>query len=236
MNLNHYDLFTAFNLIEAAHLAAGVEPQLCLHENQFSKSDELFEKSAEVKALVDAMNNGLNGAFCNVPNALLDPQSQRKIPGWALIPTSMSHFLSSEPPCITSSKKSINWARKLCADREKGKLIFDRSELQRWFGAKGNGFKTKYEFVQCQNSTPIEKNLKSERWPWGNHHTELLGHLEAAARRYWGPNYIPADATTATINATVSGWLQTERKVSKTMADSIASMLRPDGLPTGPRK
>ena len=73
-------------------------------------------------------------------------------------------------------------------------------------------------------------------WPWGSHHTELLGHLEAAARRYWGENYVPSDATTASTNATVSEWLQKERKVSRTMADSIASMLRPDGLPTGPRK
>lgn len=74
------------------------------------------------------------------------------------------------------------------------------------------------------------------RWPWGDHHTELLGHLDAAARRYWGARYDPSDTSTASTNATVSEWLQIERKVSRTMADSIASMLRPDGLPTGPRK
>ena len=74
-----------------------------------------------------------------------------------------------------------------------------------------------------------------EHWPWGQHHTELLGHLEAAAMHFW-VNYDPSDATTAPTNATVSEWLQTKRKVSRTMADSIASMLRPDGLPTGPRK
>ena len=172
MSLNHYDLFTAFDLVEAAHLAAGVEPKLCLHENQFSKSHELFGKSAQVKTLVDAMNNGLNGAFCNVPHALLSPRNQRKVPEWALIPTLMSHFLSSESPCFTSSKESIDWARKLGVDREENHLIFDRSELRRWFDAKGNGFKTEYEFVQVQNSTLIEKNLKLEKWPGGNHHTE----------------------------------------------------------------
>lgn len=72
-------------------------------------------------------------------------------------------------------------------------------------------------------------------WPWGDHHTEVLGHLEAAARRYW-VNYDPADSGTAPTNETVSNWLVTERKVSKKMADSIASMLRVDDLPTGPRK
>jgi hypothetical protein len=78
-------------------------------------------------------------------------------------------------------------------------------------------------------------SASSTRWPWGSYHTELLGHLEATALRFW-VNYDPADATTAETNATVSEWLQAERKVSKTMADAIASILRPDGLPTGPRK
>ena len=136
---------------------------------------------------------------------------------------------------MTTTKESTNWARKLCADREKRKLIFDRSELQRWFGAKGNGFKTKYEFVQSQNSTPIEKNLKSEKWPWGKHHTETLGHLEAAARKWW-VLYDPSDFTTAPTNEMVSEWLQSERGISRDKARSIASMLRPDNLPTGPRK
>ena len=80
-----------------------------------------------------------------------------------------------------------------------------------------------------QNVTPVA------RWPWGNHHTDMLGHLEAAARRFW-VNYDPTDNTTAHTNAEVSEWLQSERKVSRTMADAIASMLRADGIPTGPRK
>lgn len=72
-------------------------------------------------------------------------------------------------------------------------------------------------------------------WPWGSHHTELLGHLDAAARRYW-VNYDPQDNTTAPTNKDVSAWLQNERGLSETMANSIASILRADGLPTGPRK
>ena len=72
-------------------------------------------------------------------------------------------------------------------------------------------------------------------WPWGNHHTEYLGHLEAAARRYW-VLYEPSDPTTAPTNDTVSEWLQTEHGISKEKARAIASMLRPDGLPTGPRR
>ena len=73
------------------------------------------------------------------------------------------------------------------------------------------------------------------RWPWGSHHTELLGHLDAAARRFW-TLYDPDDPSTAPTNDMVSEWLQQERRVSKEKAKAIASILRPDGLATGPRR
>ncbi len=73
------------------------------------------------------------------------------------------------------------------------------------------------------------------RWPWGIHHTEYLGHLDAAARKWW-TLYDPSDPTTAPTNEMVSDWLQAERSLSREKARAIASMLRPDGLPTGPRR
>jgi hypothetical protein len=71
------------------------------------------------------------------------------------------------------------------------------------------------------------------RWPWGDHHTALLGHLADAAQRFW-VNVDPADNTTAPTNDAVASWL-VQQGVSKRMADAMASMLRPDWLPTGPR-
>lgn len=71
-------------------------------------------------------------------------------------------------------------------------------------------------------------------WPWGSHHTAALGHLEVAARRFW-VNHDPADFSTAPKNTEVSDWLQRERNVTANMANAIASILRMDGLPTGPR-
>ncbi|RUR65878.1 hypothetical protein EJP67_02265 [Variovorax guangxiensis] len=75
----------------------------------------------------------------------------------------------------------------------------------------------------------------SSYWPWGSHTTAALGHLDAAARRWWAL-YDRDDPTTAPTNEEVSNWLQTERSVSKARADAIASMLRPDDLRTGPRR
>lgn len=71
------------------------------------------------------------------------------------------------------------------------------------------------------------------RWPWGSHETELLQHLASAAQRWWA-NFDPTDNTTAPTNETVSEWLQ-ERGVSKRTADTMATILRADDLPTGPR-
>ena len=83
-----------------------------------------------------------------------------------------------------------------------------------------------------QVAEPVECD---RRWPWGNHHTEALGHLEAAAKKLW-TLYDPSDFSTAPTNDMVAEWLQSERGVSRERARAIASMLRPDGLPTGPRR
>lgn len=88
---------------------------------------------------------------------------------------------------------------------------------------------------QYPSAAMINKLPNSEHWPWGDHHTEQLGHLAAAARRFW-KLYDPTDIGTAPMNRDVSKWLVTERKVSKTMADAMATMLRIDGLRTGPRE
>lgn len=106
---------------------------------------------------------------------------------------------------------------------------FSRQDISKWIMVIG--MPTKYSFDRSNS----EITASHPKWPWGNHHTTALGHLEAAARKYW-INYDPLDNTSAETNVRVSEWLQSERKASKIMADSIASMLRPDGLPPGPRK
>jgi hypothetical protein len=66
------------------------------------------------------------------------------------------------------------------------------------------------------------------RWPWGNHSTELLEHLAAAADRYW-KNYDPSDPTTAPKKEDVVKFLAA-RGVKPTNANAIAVILRPSGL------
>lgn len=84
-------------------------------------------------------------------------------------------------------------------------------------------------------SPPAAKSAASARWPWGSHETEALRHLEAAARKWWS-HYDPTDPTSASTNEQVVAWLIEEHGVSMRLANSIASILRADGLPSGPRR
>ncbi len=71
------------------------------------------------------------------------------------------------------------------------------------------------------------------KWPWGDHETELLRQLAAAAERFW-KRYDPSDRTTAPRNEEVSDWLEMQG-VAKRTATVMATVLRAEGLPTGPR-
>jgi hypothetical protein len=81
---------------------------------------------------------------------------------------------------------------------------------------------------------PESFTLSNLDWPWGRHETHLLRKLAGAAQRFWS-NYDPADPTTAPTNQQVIDWLKGEG-VSERTAEIMATILRADGLPTGPRK
>lgn len=90
------------------------------------------------------------------------------------------------------------------------------------------------DLVELLGGTQVARpSEKASPWPWGSHRTKLLSHLDAAARRFW-VNFDPSDSSTAPTNEQVSSWLQTNG-VSQRNADVMASILRADGLPTGPR-
>jgi len=77
-------------------------------------------------------------------------------------------------------------------------------------------------------------NALPHHWPWGSHETELLRHLAAAAQQFWAL-YDSADPSTAPRNEDVVTWLK-RRGVADRNAQVMATMLRADRLPAGPRK
>lgn len=108
---------------------------------------------------------------------------------------------------------------------------FSRYEVGRWL--LGGDLKSKYNFDSpMRPGKSIEKS--SGHWPWGNHSTQLLEALEAAGKKFW-VNHDPSDPSTAPKNKDVADFLK-QRGVSGVLADAMATILRQDGLRTGPRK
>lgn len=146
-----------------------------------------------------------------------------------------------------SSMANREHASTLCVAKDDG-VVLARS-LWKFFFPDDGGFPAVAPLLAndatcIRRQTGLTNELKPETetppepsggWPWGTHHTEALGHLDAAARRFW-KLYDPTDDSTAPTNKQVAEWLQTERGLSQKMAEAMASILRADGLPTGPRK
>ena len=221
-DLSHWDFAENFSGYDAAALILGLEPR---------DSDT---EQWRIRVVTDRMElhykNALARIFSNTLGDPIEHCESQAINAQITLSSVKADDLHHRCWLYDEETTLSDWlSSRLLSNFENQE--FARNTIARWLDEIG--MNSVYPF----NGQKGSRERKSDcRWPWGNHHTELLGHLEAAARRYWAENYDPSDATTAPINATVSEWLQMDRKVSKTMADSIASMLRPDRLPTGPRK
>ena len=116
---------------------------------------------------------------------------------------------------------------------------FTRKDIKLWLVSEG--LTSAYKFVKKGGSKTASLAVNDEaepadRWPWGGHHTKLLGHLDAAARMFWS-EYDPANRkATAPKSTAVVSWLVEVCGVSQTQAIAMASVLRADGLKVGPRK
>lgn len=221
-NLSNWDFATDFTGTEAAALILGIEPS----------APATVDKT---KAVFNRMKNSYWEA-CHYYGLSREIPAQERIitDSRILKSTSMvdrTSFQIESEIYLTFDE----WLDSISSEFDR--QSFSREELKRWLGAIG--MKSVYPF----NTTYSDAiSAPENRWPWGDHHTELLGHLEAAASEFW-LSYNPQDAkATAPKNTTVIAWLMErnvvgdKRKVSVQMATAIATMLRPDGLPTGPRR
>lgn len=118
-------------------------------------------------------------------------------------------------------------------EAENARLVEKVAELERQLQAATVA--TEQAPQQAAPALRSDYEHQVRRWPWGEHHTQALGHLEAAGVRFW-QSFDPSDPCTANTNETVIEWLINERGASREKARSIASLLRADGLPPGPRR
>jgi hypothetical protein len=219
-DLSHWDFAEHFSGYDAAALILGIEPRESEHEQWrirvVADRMELHYEYARQRFFLEIVKP---------EGAHIDTEAARPV---ELMSVKMEN-LHRDSWLYGIEAPFLEWLK-----NERGTKFeyqeFSRESIGNWLRAIG--MKSAYQF---RRGPPVAIQTATGRWPWGDHHTDLLGHLEAAANRFW-TGYDPSDTTTANTNATVSEWLQKERKVSKTMAEAIASILRPDGLPTGPRK
>lgn len=102
------------------------------------------------------------------------------------------------------------------------------SSFTTWLNSIGHQFPTEFPWQ------PEVSTFSNINWPWGRHETDLLRKLAEVADKFW-KNYDPSDPTTAPTNQQVSDWLKAQGVADRT-AQIMATILRADGLPTGPRK
>lgn len=222
LDLSHWDFAERFSGYEAAALILGVEPRE-------SHGDEY-----RIRVVMDRMEQDYLEALETVrwetPDSFDGQKSATTCPDDLFLSIQLEKLLwMSHDGDDQSLHIWLNDRRNPLFERQD----FSRNKVVFWL--KKVDQRSVYQFERNSSEGESFSNGTARKWPWGGHHTEALGHLEAAARRFWVA-YDPAEPSSANTNATVSEWLQKERKVSKTMADSIASMLRPDGLPPGPRR
>jgi hypothetical protein len=87
---------------------------------------------------------------------------------------------------------------------------------------------------QTTEAAGVSKATMPQLWPWGTHSTKLLKVFADAASHFWRL-YDPDEPSTAPTNDQVVAWL-VDRKVSRRLAETMATILRADDLPSGPRK
>lgn len=233
-DLSHWDFADEFKGKEAAELMMGIAPEQ--NDGWGSLDIPRMQFTQKITPVLRRMAEAYKGAIHTLAVASSwDEDPKISLENFPMNPLELhtEHMIKARRS-PSEFRLSLFGSDKLQPSFDS--VYFGRDEIYRWLGAIG--MQSAYQFNRklAANKPAETVPPNQSRWPWGAHHTELLGHLDAAARRYWGAGYDPSDIGTASTNATVSEWLQTERKVSRTMADAIASLLRPDGLPTGPRK
>ena len=123
------------------------------------------------------------------------------------------------------------WLSRVCKDPQPWKCSnfevqeFSRKEIVSWL--KGKDISSAFPFDrESQSVVAAEEghSLKSGRTP---HRTILMDAVEDASAKFWGENARADDPDTHPTNPKVAEWLVSNRSVGKTMADKIATIVRP---------
>jgi hypothetical protein len=113
--------------------------------------------------------------------------------------------------------------------------LVEVTDFIRWAGQMGLAVPARFPGQAREDEAATATGSK---WPWGQHETRLLRALEDAGK-FWrtveeGGNYDPDDPSSAPTNDQVVTFLA-RKGVSDKVARAMATILRADNLPVGPR-
>lgn len=183
-----------------------------LYEGVETSSDakELLEKSLQSKAMIHIVDpaSGWDPHYDPQRGAQYDPE---EVKSW------LSHVCEDPQP----------WK---CSNFEVQE--FSRDEIVRWL--KGNNISSVFPFDREEQSVVAAEDGRSVKSGKILNKTPLMWAVEEASARYWGENVREDDHSTHPINPDVAEWLVKNYDcVRKTMADRIATIIRPSWASKG---
>jgi hypothetical protein len=213
-SLAHWNFAIDFTAMEAAALALGLDPR---------NVDGQPPAKTIIRPVYERMRDDFEQAVIQMEVAPIEVAEKGFLPG-CLVSIRLERIYGVDDIMMILEGVALKRPQSRFEQQR-----FSRGAIHRWLNEID--MPSVYAFVPF-----VRETIKTfTEWPWGTHHTEALGHLGAAAMRWW-TLYDPSEPDTAPTNKQVAEWLQTERGLSQKMAEAMASILRADGLPTGPRK
>lgn len=220
-DFSNWDFAETFTGVEAASLLLGVDPSVAIQEQEklypaIQRLKHAYEDALTAAIWAFDFNDSANGSLPDIAASPKCLYSQRML-------------LRNGGEFDVSKLMKSNWLKNEQETKFENQL-FTRDEVNRWTSV--NGLPSVYKFNPAEN----ERSSSMTRWPWGDHHTKLLGHLDVGARKFWC-KYDPENPKgTAPKSAEVIQWFMEECNISESLATAMATLLRPDNLKTGPRK
>ena len=253
-DLRHWRAVEELTLEQAAQLIAGLDPSSPVS----ASPDDLARAKTYAVAITQAARRAWQFAHSYMHD--LDQEKDPQLPDIWEMSDSYERYLPSIELRQSVSKvlqDPENIALIRPADPFYSETVY-AAEMQRWIEA--NEVDSLYAFQGSQYvvvaprdmrrviewqeeqeeelgldspGSPSKEKLGVGAWPWGEHETVLLRMMGAAAKKFW-TLYDASDPSTAPKNAQVVAWLRSEGVAERT-AEVMATILRADGLPTGPR-
>ena len=224
-DLQHWDYVEEFSAEEIAGLMVDFDPRVLgtalgqqTIEPPLRRIESDYNRTCEAVKMIFIMYGGA------------EVEAKLKAIGPSLfsvgLQTALDNYSWMEQPQVV-----LDWINSTDAliDRQR----FERAVISQWLTQ--SNLKSKYNFnKQDYGHTATGAQLNQSTWPWGPHTTKDLEDLKAAALHWWS-KYRPSDPMTAPKKESVIRWLMDERGTVEDKAKTIASILRPRDLKSGPR-